>query len=71
MVASEIADLAVLECSGVTGTVSPLPLTDRPPDRGEEVLVLGYPTGIRALLARADEAFMVELAKTRSSTSGP
>ena len=65
VVASDTADLAVLECRGVTGSVSALALTERPPDRGEEVLVLGYPTGIRALLARTDEAFMVELSRNQ------
>ncbi len=63
VIASDSADLAVLECSGVTGSVPVLPLADRPPDSGDEVIVLGYPTGIRALLARADEAFMIELSK--------
>lgn len=65
VVASESADLAVLECSGVTGNVAPLSLTELPPERGEEVLVLGYPTGIRALLARADAAFMAELSRNQ------
>lgn len=65
VVAGDSSDLAVLECSGVTGTVPVLPLADRQPETGEEVIVLGYPTGIRALLARADEEFMVELASNQ------
>ena len=65
VLASDDADLAVLECSGITSTVPVLPLSDRSPISGEEVIVLGYPTGIRALLARADETFMAEL--TRNS----
>jgi S1-C subfamily serine protease len=65
VLASDTSDLAVLECSDITGTVAALPLADRPPDSGDEVIVLGYPTGIRALLARADEAFMVELSKNQ------
>jgi len=65
VVASDVADLAVLECGAITGTVDTLPLSDRPPDSGDEVIVLGYPTGIRALLARADEAFMLELSRNQ------
>jgi len=65
VVASDVADLAVLECGAIAGTVDTLPLSDRPPDSGDEVIVLGYPTGIRALLARADEAFMLELSRNQ------
>ena len=61
--ASNSADLAVLQCGGVTGQVQPLEMGDLPPDAGDEVIVLGYPTGIRALLARADAAFVSELAE--------
>ena len=61
VVASSHADLAVLACGNVTGQVAPLSLTEEPPAAGDEVIVLGYPTGIRALLARADEAFVREL----------
>jgi S1-C subfamily serine protease len=59
--ASNTSDLAVLRCSGVTGRVSPLNLVQASPAAGDEVIVLGYPTGIRALLARADEAFVDQL----------
>lgn len=62
VVASHNADLAVLVCSGVTGRVAPLEIGNLPPDAGDEVIVLGYPTGIRALLARADEDFVDQLA---------
>lgn len=60
--ASSNADLAVLACSRVTHRVAALGLADTPPDPGDEVIVLGYPTGIRALLARADERLVNELA---------
>lgn len=59
--ASDTSDLAVLRCSGVTAEIPLLPLADTPLAAGEEVVVLGYPTGIRALLARTDEAFMASL----------
>ncbi len=59
--ASDKADVAVLRCSEVTRLVAPLPLGETPPLPGDEVLVLGYPTGIRALLARTDVGFLSEL----------
>lgn len=57
VVASDEADVAILRCSGVTGRARVLTLSDAPPRPGEEVIVLGYPTGLRALLARAGERF--------------
>ncbi len=59
--ASDDADLAVLRCTGITGLVPPLPLSDRESTPGETVFVLGYPTGIRALLARSDQSFVDSL----------
>ena len=58
VLASDDADLAVLACRAVTAGLAPLGMRDSPPAAGDEVIVLGYPTGIRALLARADEAFV-------------
>ncbi len=62
VVASGHADLAVLSIAGAAGRVAPLAIGESTPDAGDEILVLGYPTGIRALLARTDEAFVDELA---------
>ena len=62
VVASDHADLAVLACERITETITPLEMTETAPHAGDEVIVLGYPTGIRALLARADERFVEELA---------
>ncbi|MFQ5570683.1 MAG: trypsin-like peptidase domain-containing protein [Rhodothermales bacterium] len=61
VLASETADVAVLRCSEVTGRVPHLPISEAPAQRGEEVFVLGYPTGMRALLARTNEAFVDSL----------
>jgi S1-C subfamily serine protease len=61
VVASDDADVAVLRCSGVTGVAKPLTLSETIPQPGDEVIVMGYPTGIRALLARADEDFVHEI----------
>ncbi len=58
---SESADLAVLRCSGITEKVEPLSLAESPPRPGDEVVVLGYPTGIRAVLARSDPEFVESL----------
>jgi serine protease Do len=55
LLASEVADVAVLKCADITGEVPSLELALPPPSAGDEVIVMGYPTGIRALLARADE----------------
>ncbi len=64
VVASETADVAVLRCSCITGQVPLLPLSETPSQPGEEVFVLGYPTGIRALLARTNEAFVDSLMRS-------
>ena len=58
VVASETADLAVLRCSNVTNGVRSLPFQEKPPRVGETVLVMGFPTGIQAMLARADKGFL-------------
>ena len=58
---SDEADVAVLQCSQVTSRVRPLALSATPPQPGDEVIVLGYPTGIRALLARTDVGFVNQL----------
>jgi S1-C subfamily serine protease len=57
---SERADLAVLRGAEAVDRVA-LPLAEQSPQPGEAVLVLGYPTGIQALLARTDAAFLAEL----------
>lgn len=62
--ASDKGDLAVLLPSdgGATPiTAVGLRLADAPPRRGAEVIVMGYPTGLRALLAQTGEEFVDEL----------
>ena len=51
---SEYLDVALHHCDPVNPDVRPLRLAEAPPRPGDEVIVLGYPTGIQALLARAD-----------------
>jgi len=50
--ASDEADVALLQCEGIAETIPHLPLSAASPSPGDEVIVLGYPLGIRALLAR-------------------
>jgi serine protease Do len=59
--ASEDVDLAVMQCSGVTGGLPHLTLSDTQPKPGDEVIVMGYPTGLRAMLAQTGNAFIQEL----------
>lgn len=62
--ASDKGDLAVLlptEGGATPITAVGLRLADAPPRRGAEVIVMGYPTGLRALLAQTGEAFVEDL----------
>ena len=63
--ASNSADVALLRCSGITTEVPALRLSEKAPELGQSVLVLGYPTGIRALLARTNPAFVDSLLQIR------
>lgn len=58
---SDRADVAVLRCSVLVADLVPLTLSEVPPAPGDEVYVLGYPTGIRALIARTDPGFVDSL----------
>ena len=58
---SDTADVALLKCDLQTGQVPRLGLYDRAPSPGDEVIVLGYPTGMQALLARAETDYVEEL----------
>ena len=61
VVALTDADLAVLLAPGFEGRAPPLPLGESSPEPGDEVIVLGYPTGFAALLARTDAALLDSL----------
>ena len=58
---SSTADLAMLLSPELAGLAPPLTLRPRPPKPGEEVIVLGYPAGIQAMLARTDAGFVEAL----------
>jgi len=58
VVSSDSADVAVLRCQTVTAGLPALLLDDRSLDAGDEVVVLGYPTGIRAMIARSQREIL-------------
>ena len=65
--ASEDADLALLRWIGGGAPTPGLSLAETPSSAGDEVIVMGYPTGLRAMLAQAGEAFVAELQKTNNT----
>ena len=58
---SDSVDLALFRCTGAIRALPALPLARSVAQVGEEVIVLGYPLGMRALMARADAQFLAEL----------
>jgi len=58
---SDETDLAVLRRTETDGPLPGLPLAETPPTPGAEVIVMGYPTGLRSMLAQSSEAFVKEL----------
>ncbi len=63
--ASEEADLALLE-HGFTAAKG-LKLAGAPSVAGDEVVVMGYPTGMRSLLAQSGAAFIEDLQKSEET----
>ena len=59
--ASDEADLALLRCNEVVEGLPYLRLSVRLPKPGDEVIVMGYPTGIRAMLAQTGDSFLADL----------
>jgi serine protease Do len=62
---SESADLAILRRTDVIEPIAGLKFADMPPAPGDEIIVMGYPTGLRAMLAHSGEEFIEELQKTK------
>jgi hypothetical protein len=52
-----------MRAADAAGLGAPLRHAAAPPQPGDEVILLGYPTGVRALLARAGEKFVQDLGK--------
>jgi len=63
---SDSADLALCRSTGPVRVLPDLPLARSGAQPGEEVIVLGYPLGMRALMARADAGFLAELRRLGS-----
>jgi S1-C subfamily serine protease len=61
LVSSDESDLAVVQMLGVEGSITYVELAPEPPAAGEPVIVMGYPLGLRALMARSDESFVESL----------
>lgn len=59
---SDDADIAVLRCSEAVGMIPAIEASGASPQPGDEVIVLGYPAGVVAMLARSDQELMTELA---------
>jgi S1-C subfamily serine protease len=59
--ASDESDLAILLCGEVVSNMQHLSLSDRPLKPGDEVIVMGYPTGLRSMLAQTGDTFLAEL----------
>jgi S1-C subfamily serine protease len=57
VLASDEADLAVL-CCVISGEADYLPLAEGPLEPGEAVVVIGFPLGMRALMARTSPEFV-------------
>ena len=62
--AGEDADLAVLRRTELGETAPGLKLASAPPAPGDEIIVMGYPTGLRSMLAQSGADFVEELQKT-------
>ena len=61
VIASDDIDVAVLRCDETPSEVQPLVTSSSPASPGDEVIVMGYPTGIRAMLVRTDTKFLDEI----------
>lgn len=59
--ASNLTDLAVLRSEKPLPDVAGLRLAERLPEPGEEVVLIGYPTGMRSMLAEAGPDFIEKL----------
>lgn len=59
--ASEDADLALLRLEDGPARAPGLRLSGAPPRSGDEIIVMGFPTGLRSLLAQSGPEFIKEL----------
>ena len=64
LASSDDADLALLSVATAATKDRGLTLSKEAPQIGDEVIVMGFPTGLRALLAQAGRDFLVDLETT-------
>ncbi|MDH3219046.1 MAG: trypsin-like peptidase domain-containing protein [Gammaproteobacteria bacterium] len=64
--ASEAADLALLRFGDVVDGMPFLKFSKTLPRPGDEVIVMGYPTGLRAMLAQTGDRFLADLQEGNS-----
>ena len=60
-VASDEADLAIVQVLGMEGPAPFVELASTAPSPGDPVIVMGYPLGLKALIARSDADFVASL----------
>jgi len=65
--ASDAADLALLRYTPAGPGPKNLPLATEPPAAGSEVILMGYPTGLRALVAQSGRKFIAELEESKDT----
>lgn len=65
--ASENSDLALLRYEGGSEAQQGLRLAENLPNSGDEVIVMGYPTGLRSMLAQSGVDFINELQVSKNT----
>ncbi len=61
------ADLALLRLSSGEKPLVPLPIATNSVAQGGAVIVMGYPTGLRSMLARSGSSFVEELQRSKET----
>ena len=64
--ASDESDLAIMLCSDVINDLPHLSLSSEPLKPGDEVIVMGYPTGLRSMLAQTGVTFLASLQEDKN-----
>ena len=59
------SDLALLRLASGEQALFPLPIATNPVAHGGSVIVMGYPTGLRSILARSGASFIEELQQSK------
>lgn len=67
LLASNSADLAILQPEGGSTSIRGLNLAETLPTSGDEVIVMGYPTGLRSMLAQSGTDFIAELQESENT----